>query len=127
MIAGSGTTEAVVLVKALPHTSTRHGETVCCAGIERTGRLAAAVPHFVPLPRTSTAVPPVVHHQVRLEPAQRRPPRGESARRPRDAGDRGQPSPERTPTVPRRLRSHRARPGCGGEADPCARPAARAK
>lgn len=38
MTAVSGTTEAVVLVKALPHASTRHGETVCCAGIERTGR-----------------------------------------------------------------------------------------
>lgn len=38
MTAVSGTTEAVVLVKALPHASTRHGETVCCAGIERTAR-----------------------------------------------------------------------------------------
>ena len=38
MTAVTGTTEAVVLVKALPHASARHGETVCCAGIERTGR-----------------------------------------------------------------------------------------
>lgn len=38
MMSRSGTTEAVVLVKALPHASTRHGETVCCAGIELTGQ-----------------------------------------------------------------------------------------
>jgi hypothetical protein len=31
----SGSADVVILVKALPHTSTRHGETVCCAGIER--------------------------------------------------------------------------------------------
>jgi hypothetical protein len=38
MTAGTGTAEAVVLVKALPHASSRHGETVCCAGIELSGR-----------------------------------------------------------------------------------------
>lgn len=33
----SGKTEAIVIVKAVPHAGTRHGETVCCAGIDLHG------------------------------------------------------------------------------------------
>src|SRR5579862_4730497 len=31
----SGESEAVILIKAAPQAGTRHGETVCCAGISR--------------------------------------------------------------------------------------------
>lgn len=37
MLESSGVTEAVVLIKAAPHASQKHGETVCCAVIDLEG------------------------------------------------------------------------------------------
>ena len=34
----TGETEAIVIVKAAPHIGQRHGETICCAGIDPDGR-----------------------------------------------------------------------------------------
>ena len=33
-----GTSEAIILVKASPHVGKKHGETVCCAGVDDSGR-----------------------------------------------------------------------------------------
>jgi hypothetical protein len=37
MLETSGETEAVIIIKAAPQVSTKHGETVCCAGIDLEG------------------------------------------------------------------------------------------
>ena len=37
MLERSGETEAIVLIKAAPHASQKHGETVCCAVIDLEG------------------------------------------------------------------------------------------
>ncbi len=39
-----GTSEAVILVKASPHASKKHGETVCCAGINEKGQWVRLYP-----------------------------------------------------------------------------------
>jgi hypothetical protein len=82
-----GTSEAIILVKASPQAGKRHGETVCCAGVNDKGEWVRLVSGQLPDPRSGESVPTLGPHSLPLEKASGGPTSEKLARRSRSSAN----------------------------------------